>query len=130
MRSAHCETAAGLDWGDGHLWHVDGRTRKIYKIRPRDGKVVRELAAPGSDPPGLVRLGDTFVVGDWNDGVTYTLRVTDGALLRTQWTPLRHPWGMACDGVRAWFANGEAGEVVAARRGIRAADQEAIASAR
>ena len=105
--------AAGLDWGDGHLWHVDGRTRKIYKIRPKDGKVVRELAAPGSDPPGLVRLGDTLVVGDWNDGVAYTLRVTDGALLKTRWTPLRHPWGMACAGARAWFAKGEAGEVVA-----------------
>ncbi|MCX5672389.1 MAG: hypothetical protein NTU94_13820 [Planctomycetota bacterium] len=104
--------AAGLDWDDGFLWHVDGRTRKVYRLSAADGKVVAELPAPGGDPPGIVRVKDTLLVGDWNDGVVYTLAVGDGRVLKTQWSPLAHPWGMATDGRRVWFANGESAEAV------------------
>ena len=104
--------AAGLDWDDGFLWHVDGRTRKVYRLSAADGKIAAEFPAPGGDPPGIVRIKDTLLVGDWNDGVVYTLAVGDGHVVKTQWSPLAHPWGMATDGRRLWFVNGEGGEAV------------------
>jgi hypothetical protein len=104
--------AAGLEWDDGFLWHVDGRTRKVYRLSAADGKIAAEFPAPGGDPPAIVRVKDTLLVGDWNDGVVYTLAVGDGRVLKTQWSPLAHPWGMATDGRRVWFANGEAAEAV------------------
>ena len=104
--------AAGLDWDDGFLWHVDGRSRKVYRLSAADGKVAAEFPSPGGDPPGVVRVKDTLLVGDWNDGVVYTLAARDGHVLKTQWSPLVHPWDMATDGRRVWFANGEAAEAV------------------
>jgi hypothetical protein len=95
--------AAGLNWSNGRLWHIDGRTRKAYRLDPSDGTIELEWEVDGADPTAIVVHDGKVFVGDWNDTSTYVYSVDTGVLLETRKAPLERLWGATSDGQYFWF---------------------------
>ena len=57
--------AHGLEWRDGALWVNVPRTATIYRLDPRDGRVLHRVPAPGNRPHGMAWEDGALAAADW-----------------------------------------------------------------
>jgi streptogramin lyase len=57
--------AHALEWRDGALWVNVPKMAAIYRLDPRDGRIIAKIPAPGDRPHGMA-WGDGYLAGsDW-----------------------------------------------------------------
>ena len=54
----------GLTFDGKHIWGVDRKSDKIYKIDPADGKIINSFTSPGYFPTGLAWDGEYLWISD------------------------------------------------------------------
>ena len=101
-----CPTGMTSD-GD-NLYLADRKSDKIYKIDPKNGKVIIEMEAPGFKPQGLAYDGKYLWLVDAEEGVLLQFDPEKQVTVKTLWCPARKPKGLAWDGEYLWLADSKA----------------------
>jgi hypothetical protein len=97
----------GLTFDGKYLWNCDRKTDMIYKIDPKDGRVVDSLSSPGYRPLGLAWDGkNLWCVDAWEeDYFIYQIDPKTSVTLKTVWAPTDRPEGLTWDGEYLWIAD-------------------------
>jgi len=103
----------GLTFDGKYLWNCDRKTDVIYKIDPKDGKVVDSLPTPGYRPLGLAWDSKyLWCVDAWEENYfIYKIDPKTGVTLKTVWAPTDRPEGLTWDGKYLWIADDRANEI-------------------
>lgn len=101
----------GLSWDGQNFWVSDTDNGKLYKLDPKDGRVIGSLAGPGSDPVALAWDGQSLWVLDNLGEKAYQIDPKDGKVLRAFATPGSDPQGIAWDGENLWIADTDTGKL-------------------
>ncbi|MCK4404226.1 MAG: transglutaminase [candidate division Zixibacteria bacterium] len=97
----------GLTFDGKYLWNCDRKTDMLYKINPKDGKVVDSLPSPGYRPLGLTWDGEFL----WNVDASeeeyfiYQVDPKTGIAVKTLWAPCDRPEGLTWDGEYLWITD-------------------------
>lgn len=86
----------GLTWDGEHLWVSDSIAKKIYKISPTDGSLVKSFSSPGRKPSGLAWDGTSIWCSDNSFGRKriYQVDTSNGNVIDVLRLPLRTPKGI------------------------------------
>ena len=102
----------GLASDGVHLWVADFQARRLYRMDPATGAVLRSYPAPGPRPEGLAWDGTHLWCADWETRKVYRLAVSDTALtvVRILDPPSveidpPQPVGLAWDGAALWITD-------------------------
>lgn len=101
----------GLTWDGKNFWVSDTDNGKLYKLDPKDGRVVGSLVAPGKDPVALAWDGQYLWVLDNLNEKVYQIDPKDGKVLAEFATPGSDPQGIAWDGKNLWIADTDTGKL-------------------
>ncbi|MCK5078221.1 MAG: transglutaminase, partial [Calditrichia bacterium] len=104
----------GLTFDGKHIWGVDRKSDKIYKIDPADGKIINSFTSPGYFPTGLAWDGEHLWVSDLDftntstesySGKIYQVCPKSGKTLSVIMSPGADPMGLAWDGQYLWVSD-------------------------
>jgi glutamine cyclotransferase len=114
---------SGLAWAEGSLWVGQYRDRKIHRIDPETGAILRTIES-NRFVTGVTWVDGELWHGTWEDGASEIRRIdpADGAVLeRLQMPAGVGVSGLESDGAGLFYAGGGAsGKVRAVRRPPRA----------
>ncbi len=107
-----CPKPQDLAWDGQHLWVLDGRTNRIYKVDPKDGAVISEMDAVVARPVGVAWDGGRLWISDEENKTIARVETEKGTLSRIMNAPvvMVHPnqqekiqlSGLAWDGKHLW----------------------------
>ncbi len=97
----------GLEWYDNHLWNINDRKDRIYKIDPVSGEVVENHTLPTDEPRGLTTTEDVFW---YSEKEPFSLYKCNNSFDVLDWImlPFSPSSGMAVVDDGFWVANSRA----------------------
>ena len=96
---------SGLAWDGSYLWSADYKSRKIYKIDPKNGDVIKRLTTPGEWPAGLAWDGRHLWSADYKSRKIYKIDPKNGEVIKSINLPGKCCSGLAWDGSHLWSAD-------------------------
>jgi transglutaminase-like putative cysteine protease/glutamine cyclotransferase len=95
----------GLAWDGKHLWNIDSKQKKIFKLDPADGTILFTIDAPGSNPDGLTWDGNTLWVSDYRSDKIMKIDLSDGTAVQSFAAPASYVQGLTFDGIYLWASD-------------------------
>ena len=94
----------GLTWDGEYLWVSDSIAKKVYKISPTDGSIVKSFPSPGRKPSGLAWDGTSIWCSDNSFGRKriYQVDTSNGNVIDVLRLPLGTPKGITYVNGNLW----------------------------
>jgi streptogramin lyase len=103
--------AHGLEWRDDELWLNVPVTREIYRMDPKDGRILGAIPAPGVRPHGMAWEDGKLWCVDTTDKAIYKLDPTSGKILDKIDCREPEPHGMTIHSGQMWLCDAKTRQV-------------------
>ena len=99
------ENSCGMQMSKVEFHYQKITKGKIYKLDPKDGKIMKTIEAPSSTPRGLAWDGKYLWCVDSDASEVIQFSSEDGTTIRSFRSPSDDPRGLAFDGTYLWISD-------------------------